>query len=90
MKLLGKVEAVFSISCCGVATVSTGLLDLGLGIGDSIQYRRLDGQIRNTRVARVGSANQGKGKPRRPNVLLPLDVAKDDIIEGMEIWSLEH
>jgi len=86
VKLLGKVEAVFWISGRGVVISPVGLSDLGLHNGDSIELRAPDGRVRNTQIAAVESANQGPGKPRRPVFMLSRDVAKEDIVDGMEIW----
>ncbi len=87
LRLLGKVEHVFSITGRGVVIVPLGSSDLGLHRGDSIQLRAPGGQVRRTSIAALESMNQGQGRPRRPALMLPVDVAKDEIMEGMEIWS---
>lgn len=75
------------ISGRGVVIVPSGFSEFGVRNGDSIQLRAPDGRVTDTRVTAVESLNQGPGKPRRPAFMLPGDVAKLEIVEGMEIWS---
>lgn len=87
MKCLGKVEYTCLISGRGTAVFIAWFSDLRVSPGLPIQLRAANGQIRDTFIASVQSANQGPGKPRRPVLMLPLDIAKHEIVEGTEIWA---
>ena len=89
MRLLAKVEAVFTIPGRGTVIVPEGLSDLGVRNGDPISLRAPDGQTKNTHITAVESLNQGPGKPRRPAFMLPVEVAKQEVAQGTEIWSMK-
>jgi hypothetical protein len=86
MRLLAKVESVFSVPRRGTVIVPSDLSDR-VRNGDEIQLRAADGQILNTRIASIESMNSGLEKPRRLAFMLPLEIAKHDVVEEMEIWG---
>jgi len=84
VKLLAKVEHVFTISGRGVVVLPVWLSDLKIKVGDHVQLRAPGGQVRNTRIDGVEMAKQVGGC--RVAFILACDVEKEDIVEGMEIW----
>ena len=89
MILLAKVEAVFSISGRGVVVIPSFLSEHRLRSGEPIQLRGSSGKAISTAIFSVESANMGSGM-RRPAFLLTRDVAREDIVEGDEIWIQER
>jgi hypothetical protein len=89
LRLLAKVETVFSVPGRGIVIVPAGLPDLKVRDGDQVQLRVPNGCTRDTCITAVESMNQGPGKPRRPAFMLPLGIEKHEIVEGTEIWLPE-
>jgi len=85
-KFLGTVEAVFSITGRGVVIVPVWLsTHLTVRNGDPVQLRRADGKFKNTRITSVEFLKRA-GEGCQCAFMLPTDVAKDEITDGMEIW----
>jgi translation elongation factor EF-Tu-like GTPase len=87
--LLAKVESVFTITGRGTFVVPSFLSERQVCEGEPIQLRRSDEKIKNTSILAVESLNLGSGK-RRPAFMLSRDIAREDVIEGDEIWILDQ
>lgn len=85
LKLLGTIEAVFSITGRGTVIVPIWVGDVKVRVGDAIQLRALDGKRRDTRVYGVELIKPQKGSCQAAFILAP-DIAKEEIVDGMEIW----
>jgi hypothetical protein len=89
MKLFAKIEHVFTVSGRGCVIVPTKPLGTGfpfsLRNNDPIQLRSPSGVI-YTHIAAVESLNIKSG-PRRVAFLLPVEIAKSDVLPDTEIWG---
>jgi selenocysteine-specific translation elongation factor len=92
VKLLGRVEAVFTVAGRGTVIVPLWLSDSKARNGDAIQLRNANNRSRDTRILAVELLKE-QGKGCRVALMLPIDVAKGEIEVGTEIWvddSLER
>ena len=90
MKLLFKVEDMFYISgrgCVIIPAIPEGL-DFRIRAKDQIELRTPDGRVLQTHIASVQLAKPQDGSPCRMVIMLPPDVAKQDVPIGTEVWFL--
>ena len=89
MKLLFKVEDKFEISgrgCVIVPAIPEGL-DFRIRAKDQIELRTPDGRVLQTHIASIEFAKQDV-RPCRMVIMLPPDIAKQDVPTGTEVWFL--
>ncbi len=89
MKLLFKVEATFYISgrgCVIVPAIPDGL-DFRLRAKDQVELRTPGGRVLQTHIASVELAKR-QNAPCRMVIMLPPDIAKQDVPTGTEVWFL--
>lgn len=90
MRLFFKVDDVFHVSgrgCVIVPSIPEGL-DFKVRTKDLIELRTPDGRILQTHVASVEFA-KGRNAQCRIAIMLPRDIAKQDVPIGTEIWFLQ-
>jgi hypothetical protein len=85
LQLLGKIEAVFSVPGRGTVIVPIWTSELLVRVGNPIQLRASDGKTIDTRINGVDFIKNQTG-PSQMAFMLPLDVDKKEIVDGMEIW----
>ena len=89
MRLLFKVEDVFYISGRGCVIVPA--IPEGLGFiraKNQIELRTPDGRVLQTHIASIELAKPQDGSPCRMVIMLPPDIAKQDVPTGTEVWLL--
>ena len=87
-RLLFTVEDTYSIEGRGVVLLP-GLEPIGDEVfhpGDPIRIRRPDNSELNTRMRGLEFLSR-RDKPCALVIVLPKDVAKDDVPVGSEVWS---
>ena len=84
MKLLAKVEDVFTIPGRGVAVIPAWLSDLKVRVGDPVQLRSPSGVAKDSQIVSVEFAKQLNGC--RAAFMLSPDTLKEDAPPGTEIW----
>jgi len=91
MTLLFKVEDVFDITGrgCVLAPVVPDGLDFKIRAKDPIQLRTPAGRLFDTHIASIELLKMRDG-PCRVAIMLPRDLAKDDVPVGTEIWYLSE
>ena len=95
MRLLFKVEDVFFISgrgCVIVPAISEGS-DFKIRAKDQIELRTPDSRVLQTHIASVELAKPQDGSPCRMVIMLPPEIAKEDVPTGTEVWvgsNLHH
>ena len=90
MTLLFKVEDVFDISgrgCVLVPVVPAGL-DFKIRAKDRIHLRTPTGRVFGTHIASIELLKPQGGGPCRMAIMLPRDLAIDDVPAGTEVWYL--
>jgi hypothetical protein len=90
MKLLFTVEDKFEISgrgCVIVPAIPEGL-DFRIRAKDQIELRTPDGHVFQTHIASVELAKPQDGSSCRMVIMLPPDIAKQDVPTGTEVWFL--
>jgi translation elongation factor EF-Tu-like GTPase len=91
MKLLCKVEDTFYISgrgCVIVPAIPEGL-DFRIRAKDQIELRTPEGRVLQTHIASVEFAKR-QNAPCRMAIMLPVDIAKQDVPTGTEVWLLHE
>ena len=87
MRLLCKVEDAFYVSrrgCVIVPTFSEGL-DFRIRAKDHIELRTPDGRVLETYIVSLEFATR-RESPSRMVIMLPPDIAKQDVPIGTEVW----
>lgn len=90
MRLLLKVEDVFYISGrgCVIVPAIPEDLDFRIRAKDPIELRTPESRVLQTHVASIELAKPQDGSPCRMTIMLPPDVAKQDVPTGTEVWLL--
>ena len=90
MRLLFKVEDAFYISERGVAIVPAIPKDLDFRVraNDELELRTPDGRVFQTHIASIELAKPIDGSPCHAVIMLPPDIAKQDVPTGTEVWFL--
>jgi hypothetical protein len=88
MTLLFKVEAVFDISGRGrvIAPAVPAGADFSIRVNDQVQLRTPDGRVLDTHIASIDFLNPQDGSTCRMAIMLPHDLAKQNIPTGTEVW----
>ena len=91
MRLLFEVEDVFDISGrgCVLAPVVPDGLDFKIRANDHIQLRTPTGRVFDTHIAFIELLKMESG-PCRMAIMLPRDLAKNDVPVGTEIWCFSE
>lgn len=63
-------------------------LDFTIRAKDQIELRIPDGRVFQTHIASVELAKPSDGSPCRMAIMLPPDIAKQDVPIGTEVWFL--
>jgi len=93
MPLLFTVEDVFAIhgrGCVLVPAIPSGL-DFKIKPTDQIQLRTPDGRVLDSRIESVEflyGKNADGDRHCRMAIMLPKDIAKEDVPKGTEVWFL--
>ena len=87
MILFAKVDSSFEITGRGCVVVPTFLSELLVRVGCPIQLRTPNGLVKDTHISAVEFLS-GLNETRL-SLMLPRDVAKQDVPKGTEIWLTE-
>ena len=86
----GRVEDCFVIKGrAGCVVVFSWLADTRIRAGDQIRLRTPDGQARDTYIAAVEMVCGPSVDRSKAGIMLPLEITKQDVPAGTEIWSLK-
>jgi hypothetical protein len=87
-RFLFKVEDVLNISGrgCVIVPAIPQSLDFRIRAKDQIELRTPTGRILETYIASLDLAKPQDGSPCRMVIMLPRDIAKQDVPTGTEVW----
>lgn len=92
MPLLFRVEEVFEVKGRGIVLVPITQSGLGTDTkpGDEVQLRTPDGRLVQSRISSIEllhGIDRNGNKFCRTAIMLPVEVARDRIGKGTEVWS---